>query len=133
VSEAEHAEVAGAAGRAGLSYGAFAAEATLAAARGTMMTPDALLRETMTLFGRAILQARRIGGNFNQAVMTLNSTGQRGGDLLPYAEQSACGVAGLEASGEEVRVRLVAAVRGLGGRGDRRTASFTPVPGRPVR
>ena len=62
VSEAEHAEVAGAAGRAGLTYGAFAAEATLAAARGTMMTPDAVLREVLTVFGRAVLQARKAGG-----------------------------------------------------------------------
>jgi hypothetical protein len=115
VSEAEHAEVAGAAGRAGLTYGAFAAEATLAAARGTMMTPDALLREVMTLFGRAVVQAHKAGGDLNQAVRALNSTGQPGGDLLPYAAQSARATSQLEEIAEQVRVRLVAAIRARGG------------------
>ena len=121
VSEAEHAEVAGAAGRAGLTYGAFAAEATLAAARGTTMTPDALMRETMSLLGRAISQARKTGSNFNQAVRALNSTGQRNGDLIPYAAQTAHATARLESIGEELRSRLVAATRAR--RGSREPAA----------
>jgi hypothetical protein len=115
VSESEHAEVASAAGQAGMTYGAFAAEATLAAARGTMLTPDEVLREMMSLFGRAIGQASKIGTNLNQAVRALNSTGQRSEDLLLYAAQSARGVTRLEAIGEEVRRRLVAAIRPHGG------------------
>lgn len=114
VSEAEHAEVASAAGRAGLTYGAFAAEATLAAARGTMLTPDALLREVMSRFDRATGQVRRIGINLNQAVRALNQTGQRSGELLPYAAQNARSVARLEVIGEEMRSQLVAAIRSRG-------------------
>jgi hypothetical protein len=119
VSEAEHAEVAAAAGRAGLTYGAFAAEATLAAARGTVMTPDAVLREVMDLFGRAIGHGRKTGGLFNQAVRVLNSTGQRSGDLLPYAAQTARATAGLETIGEQLRARLLAATRAHGGSRER--------------
>jgi hypothetical protein len=120
VSEAEHAEVAGAAGRAGLTYGAFAAEATLAAARGTVMTPDALLREVMSLFGRAVGHGRKTGGLFNQAVRAMNATGQPSRDLLPYAAQTARATARLEEIGEELRARLVATMRARGGSRGRR-------------
>jgi hypothetical protein len=43
LTEAEHAEVRAAASRAGRARAAFAAEATLAAARGTVITPDTAL------------------------------------------------------------------------------------------
>ncbi len=116
VSEAEHAEVADAAGRAGLTYGAFAAEATLAA-RGTMIAPDALLREVLSRFDTAICQVRKIGTNLNQAVRALNSTGQQTGDLLPYAARSDRRTTRLEVIAEELRSRLVAAIRVRGSRG----------------
>ena len=99
----EHAEVAAAAGRAGMAYGAFAAEATLAAARGVMLTPDALLREVLD---RAMMEAHRIGVNLNQAVAALNATGQPGENLLLYAAESMRRTARLEAITDDVRTMM---------------------------
>ena len=114
LSDAEHAEVSAAAARAGLAQGAFAAEATLAAARGMMITPDTVLRDLLSRFDRAIMQVRRIGVNLNQAVAALNATGQPGGDLVPYAALSVRGAARLEAIAEELRKRIVSAIRSRG-------------------
>jgi hypothetical protein len=114
LSDAEHAEVSAAAARAGLAQGAFAAEATLAAARGMMITPDAVLRDLLSRFDRAIMQVRRIGVNLNQAVAALNATGQPGGDLVPYAALSVRGAARLEAVADELRTRIVSAIRSRG-------------------
>ena len=49
---------------------------------------------------------RRIGVNLNQAVARLNATGQRSGDLLPYAAESLRRVERLDAAAEEVRKAL---------------------------
>ena len=43
-----------------------------------MITPDAVLRDVLSRFDRAIVQVRRIGVNLNQAVAALNATGQPG-------------------------------------------------------
>ena len=78
LTEAEFDEVSGAAAQAGLARGAFAAEVTLAAARGLQARAGsplrAALRELMTAAGLV----RRIGTNFNQAVAWLNATGAAG-------------------------------------------------------
>jgi hypothetical protein len=86
LTEAESAELERAAGRAGLAKGAFAAEAALAAARGTATAPGAPFQDALAELMRAAGLVRRIGVNLNQAVAKLNATGQHSGDLLPYAQ-----------------------------------------------
>ena len=49
---------------------------------------------------------RRIGVNLNQAVARLNATGQRSGDLLPYAAESMRRAERLDAVADEVRKAL---------------------------
>jgi len=49
---------------------------------------------------------RRIGVNLNQAVARLNATGQRSGDLLPYAAESVRRAQLLDQAAEELRRRL---------------------------
>ncbi len=75
LTDAEYAEVSAAARQAGLARGAYAAEATLAIARGVAATPDAPLRDALHALDRAALLVRRIGVNLNQAVAKLNATG----------------------------------------------------------
>lgn len=76
LTDAEYAEVSAAARQAGLARGAYAAEATLALARGTVTLPDAPLWDAVHALDRAALGVRRIGVNLNQAVAKLNATGQ---------------------------------------------------------
>ena len=95
-----------AAGRAGLARGAYAAEAALAAARGTVTSADMPLREALAELIRASGLVRRIGVNLNQAVARLNATGQRSGDLLPYAAESLRRAERLDAAAEDVRKAL---------------------------
>src|SRR6266702_3286174 len=63
-----------AAGRAGLARGAYAAEAALAAARGTATPTDAPLREALAELICASGLVRRIGVNLNQAVAKLKAS-----------------------------------------------------------
>ena len=86
LTPAEFAEISEAATSAGLARGAFAAEVTLAAARGAQARAASPLREALAELMEAAGLARRIGTNLNQAVARLNATGQRGDDLLPSAE-----------------------------------------------
>jgi hypothetical protein len=95
-----------AAGRAGLARGAYAAEAALAAARGTATSADVPLREALTELIRAAGLVRRIGVNLNQAVAKLNATGQRSGELLLYAAESLRRAERLDAAAEDVRKAL---------------------------
>ena len=95
-----------AAGRAGLARGAYAAEAALAAARGAATLTDTPLREALAELICASGLVRRIGVNLNQAVAKLNATGQRPGDLLPYAAESLRRAERLDAAAEEVRKAL---------------------------
>jgi hypothetical protein len=88
LTDAEYAEMSAAARRAGLTRGAYAAEATLAVARGMAVALDALLRDALHAADLASQLVRRIGVNLNQAVARLNATGQRSGDLVPYAAES---------------------------------------------
>jgi hypothetical protein len=111
LTEDEYAEVSAAARQAGLARGAYAAEATLSVARGTVTTPDAPLRDAFYALDRAALLVGKIGVNLNQAVRKLNATGQRSGDLLPYAEESDRRAARLEQAGEDLRTRVLRAIR----------------------
>jgi hypothetical protein len=119
LTDAEYAELSDAARRTGLARGAYAAEAALSAARGMAATPDATLRDAFHALDRAALLVRRIGVNLNQAVAKLNATGQWSGDLVPYAEESARRAARLEAAGEDLRKRLLRAIRAPGSSGPR--------------
>jgi hypothetical protein len=67
--------VSSAAARSGLARGAFAAEVTLAAARGTQARAASPLRETLAELMSAAGLVRRVGTNLNQAVARLNATG----------------------------------------------------------
>ena len=80
LTEAEFGEVSEVATRRGLARGAFAAEATLASARGVPAKVWSPLREALAEVMTAAGLVRRIGTNLNQAVARLNATGQRGGD-----------------------------------------------------
>ena len=95
-----------AAERAGRARGAYAAEAALAAARGGAGAAGTPLAELLRELIRASGLVRRIGVNLNQAVARLNATGQRSGDLLPYAAESLRRAEHLDAVAEEVRKAL---------------------------
>ena len=95
-----------AAGRTGRAAGAYAAEAALTAARGTSMERDTVFHELLRELMRASGLVRRIGVNLNQAVAKLNATGQRSGDLLPYAAESSRRAERLDAAAEEIRKAL---------------------------
>lgn len=86
LTDEELAELTDAASHAGLAKGAFAAEAALAAARGSMVPVGSPLRDALVELMRATGLVRRIGANLNQAVARLNATGQRGEDLGPVAQ-----------------------------------------------
>jgi len=127
LTDQEYAEVSAAARQAGLARGAYAAEAALSVARGTVTMPDVLLRDAFYALDRAALLVRRIGVNLNQAVARLNATGQWSGDLPRYAEESIRRAARLEAAGEDLRKTVRAAIRARGpGRGAGRPRSAPP-------
>jgi len=107
LSDGEFAEMEAAAARAGLARGAFAAEAALAAARGTItVAADDGLRDLLAELVHAAGLVRRIGVNLNQAVARLNATGQASGDLARYAAESLRRAERLDAIAEQVRNAL---------------------------
>jgi hypothetical protein len=106
LSDEEFSEVGAAAGRAGLAKGAYAAQVVLAAARSGAAAGESPLREALGEFIRAAGLVRRIGVNLNQAVAKLNATGQRSGDLLPYAAESIRRARLFDQAAEEVRKRI---------------------------
>jgi hypothetical protein len=103
LTDDELAELDEAAGQAGLARGAFAAEVTMAAARGYSARISAPLREALVELMSAAGLVRRIGTNLNQAVARLNSTGQRGEDLLPAAQFCVRVIRRLDEAAEHVR------------------------------
>jgi hypothetical protein len=103
VTDLELAELDDAAGRGGLARGAFAAEAALAAARGTQPRGGSPLREALAELMSAAGLVRRIGTNLNQAVARLNATGQRGEDLLPAAQFCVRVIRRLDEAAEQLR------------------------------
>ena len=92
-----------AARRAGQSRGAYAAEATLTAARGESAAERLLYPELLRELMRAAGLVRRIGVNLNQAVARLNTTGQPSADVVPYAIESFCRAEHIDAVAEEIR------------------------------
>jgi hypothetical protein len=106
VTELELADLEAAAARAGLSRGAYAAQCTLAAARGQVRQEGAPIREALAELIRCAGLVRRAGVNLNQAVAKLNATGQRSADLLPWAAESARRARRLDDVAEELRRRL---------------------------
>ena len=103
VTDQELADLDAAAERAGLARGAFAAEAVLAAARGTSPRAGSELRECLVEFMSAAGLVRRVGTNLNQAVARLNATGQRGEDLLPAAQFCVRVIRRLDEAAEQLR------------------------------
>ncbi len=103
VTDDELEELNAAASHAGLARGAFAAEAALAAARGSVMPVRSPFRDALVEFMRAAGLVRRIGVNLNQAVARLNSTGQRGEDLTPAAQMCSRVIQRLDDAAEQVR------------------------------
>jgi hypothetical protein len=106
LTDEEFGDLDAAAARAGLARGAYAAEAALSVARGAACPADSPLREALGEFIRAAGLVRRIGVNLNQAVAKLNATGQRSGDLLPYAEACLRRAERLDAAAEQIRRKL---------------------------
>ena len=103
LTEDELAELDEAAGQAGLARGAFAAEVTMAAARGRQARISSPLREALMELMSAAGLVRRVGTNLNQAVARLNATGQRGEDLLPAARFCVRVIRRLDEAAEHVR------------------------------
>ena len=103
LSEEEFAEVSEAAARSGLARGAFAAEATLATARGTQARVWSPLRAALADLMAAAELVRRTGTNLNQAVVRLNATGERGDDLVPAAQFCTWVIRRLDEAAEQVR------------------------------
>jgi hypothetical protein len=103
---AEFAAVQDAAGRAGLSRGAYAAQVVLAAAQGGGAGPGGVPGEALRELIRAAGLIRRIGVNLNQAVARLNATGQHSADLRAYAAESIHRARRVDAAAEAVRKTL---------------------------
>lgn len=103
LTDQELAELSDAARRAGLARGAFAAEAALAAARGSTVPVGSPLRDALIELMRATGLVRRIGVNLNQAVARLNATGQQGEDLGPVTQMCGRVVRRLDDAAEQVR------------------------------
>jgi len=104
LSDEEFAEVGAAAARAGMAKGAYAAQVVLSAARSGTAPGESPLRDALGEFIRAAGLVRRIG--VNQAVAKLNATGQRSGDLLPYAAESIRRTRLLDQAAEDVRKKI---------------------------
>ncbi|GAA1276695.1 hypothetical protein Psi02_00300 [Planotetraspora silvatica] len=106
LTEQEYADFRAAAERLGLAQGAYAAEASLAAARMANPPMPDPLREALIELMQASGQVRRIGVNLNQAVAALNATGADPGNLLPYAAACVRAVQRLDGIAEAVRKRI---------------------------
>jgi hypothetical protein len=103
LTDGEFADLDTAAQLAGLSRGAYAAQAALAVARGGGSRAGVPLREALVELMTAAGLVRRVGTNLNQAVARLNATGQRGDDLLPAAQFCMRVIRRLDEAAEHVR------------------------------
>ena len=74
--ENEYAAIALAAGRAGLTPTGYVGAVALAAARGTVPPAPSQTQAALAELMQARAQVRRFGGNVNQAVAALHSTGE---------------------------------------------------------
>ena len=102
----EYAAVIAAAGRAGLARGAYAAQVVLAAAQDGAPGAEGPLQAALAELMHAAGLVHRIGVNLNHAVKKLNATGQRSGDLLPYAAESLRRAQHLDEAADQVRKAL---------------------------
>jgi len=103
LTDGEFADLDSAASLAGLSRGAYAAQAALAVARGGGSRAGVSLREALVELMTAAGLVRRVGTNLNQAVARLNATGQRGDDLLPAAQFCVRVIRRLDEAAEDMR------------------------------
>jgi hypothetical protein len=103
LTDGEFADLDTAAQLAGLSRGAYAAQAALAVARGGGSRAGVPLREALVELMTAAGLVRRVGTNLNQAVARLNATGQRDDDLLPAAQFCVRVIRRLDEAAEHVR------------------------------
>src|SRR5215472_821479 len=103
LTDGEFADLDAAASLAGLSRGAYAAQAAMAVARGGGNRAAVPLREALVELMTAAGLVRRVGTNLNQAVARLNATGQRGDDLLPAAQFCVRVIRRLDEAAEHVR------------------------------
>ena len=106
LSEEEYARVRASARDAGLANGAYAARATLAAVQSAAVPAESPLWDALAELIRASGLVRRIGVNLNQAVAKLNATGQRSGDLVPYAAEALRRAERLDCAAEHLRRAL---------------------------
>ncbi len=102
LTDEEFSELDAAAAQAGLSRGAYAAGAALAATRGGGRV-GVPLREALVELMSAAGLLRRAGTNLNQAVARLNATGQRGEDLVPAAQFCVRVIRRLDDAAEQMR------------------------------
>jgi predicted chitinase len=106
LTDQEYAAVQAASRRAGQAKGAYAAQAVLAATQEATPGADAPMRAALAELMHAAGLVHRIGVNLNQAVAKLNATGQRSGDLLPYAAESVRRARHLDEAADQVRKAL---------------------------
>jgi hypothetical protein len=105
LSEQEYAVLAAGAANEGLALGAFAAQASLAAAQGRVIAECAVLREALAAVLFAAGQVQRVGVNLNQAVAALHS-GELVEQLRWYAQTAARSIDRLDELAQELRHRL---------------------------
>ena len=103
--EEEFAAIELAAGRAGLTPTGYVGAVALAAARGTAPPAPSASREALVELMAARAQVRRFGGNVNQAVAQLNSTGETPQWLAQAVELTSRAVRQVDAAAEQVMRR----------------------------
>ena len=103
--EEEFAAIELAAGRAGLTPTGYVGAVALAAARGTVPPAPSQSREALTELMAARAQVRRFGGNVNQAVAALNSTGETPQWLAQAVELTSRAVRQVDAAAEALMRR----------------------------
>ena len=113
LTEDEFDKVSASAAQSGMARGAFAAEATLAAARGVSARAASPLREVLVELMSAAGLVRRGWAKLNPGGARLDSAGQRGDDLPPPEPVFRRGLARLVRTAEE-RVRRRPRPRGAG-------------------
>ena len=103
--EEEFAAIELAAGRAGLTPTGYVGAVALAAAQGTVPPAPSQSREALTELMAARAQVRRFGGNVNQAVAALNSTGETPQWLAQAVELTSRAVRQVDAAAEQLMRR----------------------------
>jgi hypothetical protein len=103
--EDEYAAIELAAGRAGLTPTGYVGAVALAAARDTVGPVPSASREALVELMAARAQVRRFGGNVNQAVAQLNSTGAAPEWLAGAVELTARAVVRVDAAAKQMMRR----------------------------